>query len=240
MEELDIRQIFTYLRRHIWLIVCFVLAAGSLALTITFFFITPQYEASSTLYVYNDSDRSETSISSSDITTSQKLIATYSVIMQSNNVVNKVIEATGLDYSAEEIRKMFTGASVNSTEVMKITIKCSDPHDAMIIANAFVDCGPEEILRVIKAGSVEILDRATVPVSPSSPSIIKNLAIGIVLGLIAAVAFVILFETFNTKIRTEDNLLRVVKVPVIGYIPDLKLYQDEETEANVYGRSTKA
>jgi capsular polysaccharide biosynthesis protein len=240
MEELDIRQIFTYLRRHIWLIVCIVLVAGSLALTITFFFITPQYEASSTLYVYNDSDRSSTSISTSDITTSQKLIATYSVIMQSNNVVNKVIETTGLDYTAGEIRKMFTGASVNSTEVMKITIKCSDPQDAMIIANAFVDIAPEEILRVIKAGSVEILDRAMIPASPSSPSIIKNLAIGIVLGLIIAIGFVILFETFNTKVRTEDNLLRVVKVPVIGYIPDLKLYQEQETEANVYGRSAKA
>ena len=158
MEELDIRQIFSYLKRHFWLIVSIVLVAASLSLTVTYFFITPQYEASATLYVFNNSNRSDTTISSSDITTSQKLIATYSVIMQCDNVINKVIETTGLEYTPEQIRRMFSGSSVNNTEVMKITIKSEDPVDAMIIANAFIDVAPEEILRVIKAGAVEILE----------------------------------------------------------------------------------
>ena len=83
MEELDVRQIFTYLKRHFWLIICIVLVAASISATITYFFITSQYEASATLYVFNDSYRSDTSISSTDITISQKLIATYSVIIVS-------------------------------------------------------------------------------------------------------------------------------------------------------------
>jgi len=235
MEELDIRQIFSYLKRHFWLIVSIVLVAASLSLTVTYFFITPQYEASATLYVFNNSNRSDTTISSSDITTSQKLIATYSVIMQCDNVINKVIETTGLEYTPEQIRRMFSGSSVNNTEVMKITIKSEDPVDAMIIANAFIDVAPEEILRVIKAGAVEILDRAVVPSSPSSPNMVKNVAVGVVLGLIVAIAFVILYELFNTKVRTEENLLRVVKAPIIGYIPDLKLYQDEDKKGQFYG-----
>lgn len=105
----------------------------------------------------------------------------------------------------------------------------------MIIANAFIDVAPEEILRVIKAGAVEILDRAVVPSKPSSPNMVKNVAVGVVLGFIVAVAFVILYELFNTKVRTEENLLRVVKAPVIGYIPDLKLYQDEDKKGHFYG-----
>lgn len=240
MEELDIRQIFSYLRRHFWLIVCIVLVAASLSVTITYFFITPQYEASATLYVFNDSNRTDTSISTTDITTSQKLIATYSVIMQSDNVISKVIETTDLDYTPAQIRKMFSGTSVNNTEVMKITIKSEDPVDAMIIANAFIDVAPDEILRVIKAGAVEILDRAVVPSNPSSPSMIKNVAIGTVLGFITAVAFVILYELFNTKVRSEENLLRIVKAPIIGYIPDLQLYQHDEKEGKSYDRPAKA
>ncbi len=66
MEELDIRQIFSYLRRHFWLIICIVLVAASLSVTITYFFITPQYEASATLYVFNDANRTDTSISTTD------------------------------------------------------------------------------------------------------------------------------------------------------------------------------
>lgn len=240
MEELDVRQIFTYLKRHFWLIICIVLVAASLSATITYFFITPQYEASATLYVFNDSNRSDTSISTTDITTSQKLIATYSVIMQSDNVIHKVIETTNLRYTPSQIRKMFTGTSVNNTEVMKVTITSSDPVDSMVLANAFIDVAPDEILRVIKAGAVEILDRAEIPQQPSSPSMMKNIAIGAVLGVIAAVAFVILYELFNTKVRNEENLLRVVKAPVIGYIPDLQLYQKDDKEVHSYGRRRKA
>jgi capsular polysaccharide biosynthesis protein len=155
--------------------------------------------------------------------------------MQCDNVINKVIETTGLEYTPGQIRRMFSGSSVNNTEVMKITIKSEDPVDAMIIANAFIDVAPEEILRVIKAGAVEILDRAVVPSSPSSPNMVKNVAVGVVLGLIVAIAFVILYELFNTKVRTEENLLRVVKAPIIGYIPDLKLYQDEDKKGQFYG-----
>lgn len=240
MDELDIRQIFSYLKRHLWLIISIMLVALSLAVTITFFFITPKYDASASLYVFNDSNRTDSSISTSDITTSQKLIATYSVIMQSDNVINKVIEETGLDYTSSEIRDMFTGTSVNNTEVMKVTIKCDDPIDAMIIANAFIDIAPAEIKRVIKAGSVEILDRAKVPSSPSSPSMVKNAAIGVFLGLLIAVAFVILFEVFNTKVRSDENLLRIVKIPVIGYIPSLQLYNKDDKEAKSHEKSGKA
>ena len=135
---------------------------------------------------------------------------------------------------------MFSGTSVNNTEVMRITIKSEDPIEAMIIANAFIDVAPDEILRVIKAGAVEILDRATVPLNPSSPSMMKNVAIGTVLGLIAAVAFVILYELFNTKVRSEENLLRVVKAPIIGYIPDLQMYQHDEKEVKSNGRPAQA
>jgi capsular polysaccharide biosynthesis protein len=60
------------------------------------------------------------------------------------------------------------------------------------------------------------------------------------LGFIAAVAFVILYELFNTKVRSEENLLRIVKAPIIGYIPDLQLYQHDEKEGKSYGGPAKA
>lgn len=225
MEELDIKQIFTYFRRHLWLIICIFLLAASLSATLTYFLITPKYEASATLYVFNDSNKSGTSISTSDITTAQKLIATYSVIMQSDGVIGKVIEKADAPYSISQVRKMFQGKSVDNTEVMKITIINEDPIMAMNLANAFAEVGPSEILRVMKAGAVEILDYATVPPKPSSPSITKNTAIGALLGIMLAFAFVILYEMFNTKVRNDENLLRAVKAPIIGYIPDFRLHQ---------------
>lgn len=43
-----------------------------------------------------------------------------------------------------------------------------------------------------------------------------------------------MFKSVGEKVR-KLKLLRVVKAPVIGYIPDLKLYQDEDKKGHFYG-----
>jgi capsular polysaccharide biosynthesis protein len=59
------------------------------------------------MYVYNSSTRSD-DITSADLTTSQKLVQTYIVILKSNSVLSDVSERLGGAYTPEDLRKMLS------------------------------------------------------------------------------------------------------------------------------------
>jgi tyrosine-protein kinase Etk/Wzc len=55
-------------------------------------------------------------------------------------------------------------------------------------------------------GYIDIIDRATVPIEPSSPNLFLNLAIGLGLGLFLGVAFVVAREYRDVRIHTPEEL----------------------------------
>lgn len=67
--------------------------------------------------------------------------------------------------------------------------------------------------------NVSVLKRATQPVWPSSPRSLLNLAIALVLGTLLAVGTVVLRETFDQRLRTEEDILSHLKQPLLGVLP---------------------
>ena len=63
-------------------------------------------------------------------------------------------------------------------------------------------------------GYVEIIEPASVPVSPASPKFLINLALGIVLGLGLGIGFVFVKEYVDVRIETPEELKRRGFVPL--------------------------
>lgn len=220
--ELDLLQILITLRKKIWLIISLTLLFAIGAYLITSFLITPKYSATVSLYVYNEKDRTDV-ISQADLSTSQKLVQTYIVVLTSNTVLNKVSDKLDGDFSAAQIRAMIDASSLNNTEAFEITVTHENPAAAQRIANTIAEIAPEEIIRVVKAGDVTVIDKAELPKSPSSPSIVKNTVIGALIGCVIAVAIAILAKLFDTVIHSDDELsILFDKIPVIGIIPSME------------------
>ena len=215
--EIDLREVMGILLHRLWVIVGATIVGALLAFIGTALFVTPQYAASASLYVYNTGNRE--TITQSDITTSQKLVETYIVIMQSEAVVDKVVEETALGYTAKEIREMFSASSINNTEVFRITIQNPKPEHAQLIANTFLEIAPDEIMRVVKAGAVETVDAAALPTAPVSPNKTRNALIGGLLGLLASAAVVVLKGLVDTTVKTAEDVKKVTELPIIGFIP---------------------
>jgi chain length determinant protein EpsF len=53
---------------------------------------------------------------------------------------------------------------------------------------------------------------------PSSPKLMLNLALGFVLGAIASISWVMARETTDPRVRSHEDLLRLLSVPVLGTI----------------------
>jgi len=225
-ETLDLGEIFDVLLQRIWTIILSALIVGSLTFGYTYFFVTPQYQSSALLYVNNSEfsvGNSAISISSGDLTTSQKLISTYTVILKSRTVLNEVVEKSGVAYSADQLSGMISAGSVQSTAVLQVIVTCPNPADAERIANTIAEVLPERIPEIINGSDVRVVDYAIVPSSRSSPSYTRNTGIGFLVGAVAAIVWVILAYLYDDKIRSEDYLSQVYPdIPLLAVIPNMR------------------
>ncbi|MGB3166563.1 MAG: polysaccharide biosynthesis tyrosine autokinase [Alteraurantiacibacter sp.] len=71
----------------------------------------------------------------------------------------------------------------------------------------------------LRTNNVTALDSARVPVSPSSPNLLRNLLLGLVLGGGLAALLAIAREVLDNRLRTADDVERKLGVPVLGQTP---------------------
>lgn len=222
--EIDLRKIFEMLKKKFVFILIFALVGGILAGCFTNFFIDPKYTATVKLYAYSNNDNrlgSDSSISSSEIDASEKLVKTYLEVVKSNTFLEKVSDKFDNTLSAGQIKSMMSCAQVNETLAFQISITSTNPQTAMDVANAIADTCPDEIVRVLKVGGVSIIDNAVLPSSPSSPNMKKNITIGLAAGFILSFVFFFIKELFDTSIKDEKDLEREFDIPILGSIPRL-------------------
>ena len=218
-----VNNILDILLRRLWLIVILVCLGGGVAFTYSEYIVPKKYTASVTMYVYNQSSQQQQQ-TVSDIALSEKLVDTYMVILKSNHVLEKVsdrIKDQSVNYSVDAIYSMISAETVDETEVFKVSVSSYSKEHSKIIADAISQIAPDEIIRVVKAGAVEIVDMAELPTTYSYPNISKNTIIGIVLGFVFACAFSLILELMNTSVKSRDDLMDTHKYPVLAVIPNL-------------------
>jgi len=220
--EIDLFKLFAAYLSKWWLIVICTLLGALVAFVVTSNFITPQYRASVTVYVNNSKSSENTeSITGGNLSASQQLVSTYVNIIKSDSVLEKVIERTHLNFTAEQIKKMMSTSQVSNTEIFNVYILNPDPQTAADIANAIADVAPTIIENIVRGSSTKIIDYAKVPQTMYSPSIRKNIAIGALIGLLLALVFLTVQFLTDVTIRGEEDLAEISTLPVLAQIIDI-------------------
>lgn len=235
--DIDLKSIFFMLKRKAIYILLISVLGGIIAGCFTNFFIEPKYTASATLCAYSEASRiaADSSITPGQIEASQQLVNTYIEILASDTVLNKVAEKFDNQISASQIKSMLSCSQTENTFVFKVRITSTDKTQAMNIANAIADVCPEEIIKILNVGSVQIIDYAKEPSSPSSPNLQKNILIGFAAAFLLAFVYFFIKEALDTSIVNESDLERVFTVPVLGTIPRLVPIDHEEAKKNNTG-----
>jgi uncharacterized protein involved in exopolysaccharide biosynthesis len=64
-----------------------------------------------------------------------------------------------------------------------------------------------------------VLAPAVPPFAPSSPKLLRNLVLSLVVGAILAIAMAILLEYVDRRVRTDDEISEVLGLPLLGTLP---------------------
>ena len=117
------------------------------------------------------------------------------------------------------------------TKLLEIKVVTVNPQLSADIANTFAQYVPDEIIRITKAGGVEIVDYATAPKTHSS--LTKDVAIGLLAGLLISAAFFVLRALLDTTIYSAEEIAKVTSCPVIGNIPHVEVAGEAPEPWNV-------
>jgi succinoglycan biosynthesis transport protein ExoP len=75
------------------------------------------------------------------------------------------------------------------------------------------------LLSELKEGNVKASVDAAVPTTPSSPKTSRNVAFGIVLGLLIGLGLAFVLERLDRRIRAPEDLETIYRLPLLGAIP---------------------
>lgn len=219
--EIDLMELFHVLVKNAWaLLLCLVLGAA-VAFGGTKLFITPQYEATSMIYILSKS----TSISSYlDVQLGQQLTVDFETLATTRTVVENVINELDLDTTYEELKSAINVENPSGTQILKISVQNPDPVLAKDISNAMSEATANRIAEVMMTDKPTIADVAVTPDKPVSPSTAKNTAIGGILGFLAAAAFIVIRALMDDTIVDKDDVTKYLGLTTLAAIP---LNEDE-------------
>jgi capsular polysaccharide biosynthesis protein len=228
MEEISLMEIFQTLKKRIWLIISITSIAAIASAIISFFVLTPIYQSSTQILV-NQANNEQAKYNVSDIQTNIQLINTYNVIIKSPAIIDKVIEELKIDRSYGQLNGQISVASQNDSQVVSITVEDSDPELAANIANTTATVFQREIVKIMNVNNVSILAKAVVGDNPSpiKPQPMLNIAIAIVVGLMIGVGIAFLLEYLDNTIKSEQDIGRILDIPVLGTVTVINLESEE-------------
>ncbi len=218
---ISIIQILKILRKYLIPILIITIAAGAVTYVISAKFIKPKYKAEALIYVSAKDYMQSGTMTTSDLSIAKQLVSTYSIILKTDGVLNKVTERLGNQITAAKIKANLSASAVNNTEVFTISYVDTNPERAQAVVNAIADIAPDEIMNVVKAGNASVIQWAATPVNPISPNKTRNAAIAALAAFVLSAAVFILISLLDTRIRTVEDLTDEFDMPVLGSIPTI-------------------
>lgn len=217
--EIDLLELLMVMKKHL----AAILLAGIVGLVIMFaytsFLVTPLYSASSMMYVMPDNSNSMNSSTLSDMQVGQQLTSDYSSMIKSRSFMEDVIKKLNLTIDYQQLLEKVEVTNPTSSRILQVTVNDPNPQTAADIANEVASVAESKLKEITGMQAIKIYEEAAVPDRPSSPSLKKNCALGLLAGLVLAMAVVTILYLLDDTIKTEDDIEKYLGMTTLAVLP---------------------
>lgn len=221
MEEINLKDLFNFFVKKIPVIAAVSVIVMLLGMLYNILFKKPLYYGDTTLILVqeNNNYNQNGSITQNDILLNQKLVATYTEIVKSKRVLDRVIKELSLDDSYEALKNNIKVSSVSDTEIIKIAVSNKDSSEASRIANKIADVFQEEVMEIYNLKNVSVIDAAVEQEQPYNIHSLRDAIIYLAAGLILSTGVFFVIYYFDTSVKSSEEVEQKLGIPVIGTIP---------------------
>ena len=216
--EIDLLELLLYFKQKLWYIIGGFLIGALLAGLITRYMITPQYTASTKLYMVAAS--SDSVINLTDINLGTSLSNDYAELITIHPIVDTVISDLDLPYTYKELLEMTTIENITNTRIIKITVESPDPEEAKDVANALAQETVKVLPDLMETSEPSIAEEALLPARPSSPSYTKNIMIGALLGILLVAGILTVFFLMDDTLKSAEDVEKALGIMPLTVIPE--------------------
>lgn len=207
--------------RKRWLSIVLIAAVASGASAVATLVATPQYTAEAQVYVsVNTSGTTSDLLQGSSFT--QRQVKSYTDLASTPRVLDPVIAALDLPLTPDELAVSIQASSPMDTSLIDIKATDPDPVLASRIANEVAESLATAVSTLERSAEgtspvrISTVREATAPIAPSSPNLVRNVALGLVLGLAAGFGLAVLRSVLDTRVRTTDDVRALTNASIMA------------------------
>lgn len=213
-------ELFKLLRKHLALVVALPIVLAIATAGFSWGIMQNQYTATVSVYVLTAKDDPNANTTAyNDLTASQLMANDIATLAKSETVQKRTAESLGMASLSGYKISVEAGTT---TRVISISVTAGKADAASIVANEIASVLSTTAQDVMGVESVNVVDAAQVPDSPSGPPRAMYTAVAFLAGIFLAVAIVVLLDMLNTRVRNPEEAEELLGVPVIGRIPTIK------------------
>ena len=215
-DEIDLLELFQLFMDNLFLIIGLSVIGFILAFAYTTFLVKPTYSSESTVFI--QPTVKENQVSASDLTTNQKLTATYTQIAKSNKVLDQVWPSFRTELTKKQISSALTIKSIGDTQIISFSAITNDPRLSMNLVINVVEIFMLEVKDIMEINNLTVLDRGQLNEDRVGPNRTLNVVIGTMLGFMLGIGIALLKMMLNRSVKTRNDAEKLLNLPVLGEI----------------------
>jgi capsular polysaccharide biosynthesis protein len=224
--EIDLRHVILDLQKKWRRVLLFCVLSAFLGLAVSRFSYVPVYTSDTTFVVsnktvgiLNESD----SMTISDFNASTALANTFKYILLSDEAMQAIIDAYGLDMSVGSLKSCVNVTPVSNTNILEMSVTTPDALLSYQVASRIIAHYPDVLERTIKNASLDVLNPPQIAAAADSyhGSLIYPL-IGFFLALLIAVIIIYIIQVCSDTIKTVSDIGDKLGIGVLASIPKVK------------------
>ncbi|QPG72103.1 polysaccharide biosynthesis tyrosine autokinase [Mycolicibacterium mucogenicum] len=218
-------QDFLKLMRARWITVCasiVVAVVGAIAVT---WATTPLYQASTQLFVSASASGTATDINQGNLFSQQRVIS-YAQLLMGKTLAQRTVDKLKLGIPAAELQSKVKATVKPNTVLINVDVLDASPVQAAEIANALSD----EFVNMVREletpehgvqpdARVVVEQRASVPERPVVPDIVENILIGLGVGILLGIVLAVARHVLDNTLKGRESVEEIAGAGMVGGIP---------------------
>lgn len=235
-SEITLKDILHIFVPKIWLVGIVAVLCALAMFLYSSFFVKDTYTSSATMFVHKNSE----SLTSVDISFAESMVEVFSYRLTSDDFLNEVIAELQKQYSEYRLTSSYLRNVISfkskGNGVVQISVTTNDPQLSYALAICVENLAPSAITPYVQDVLImESFQSPKIPAAANSKGTVQNIIIGFLVGIVIAVAIILVFSMTDNVIRDKKKFEDNFDIQILALVPanNIKSNMKLKGESNV-------